>query len=347
MIFKNANKIVLALCVILVAAYLIGICLTYEVWEMLAYLSAFIGAGLVGLPLLISFRKTGEILKPVPILITILLFVALVGFDYWNWKSNFYYLLIALWPVICYGTINFIIKKVKSKSNIWLGMMIYNIAMVLVIYLTNEHMYKYLAADIIAEAYMYIIAQIALFLVIKKRGFKKNEITTYVICNIVFPLIWFLTQDRIEEIVISFSRDFNSVDQDGGYYNWFAQRENMLKSSINGDYSAIYRWHTYKVMRVCPIFHFYAEGYGWLSIIIIFVSIILSAFMIKLATIHKNNDLLKVFVSAFILQNIIGLVSNIFLIYSTSIGIMFIRNSFDIIPVIWILLAMKNFKVYK
>lgn len=335
---KKTNIVIVVLSVALIAAYSIGICLTYEIYEALAYLSELIAASIVGLPLLVSYCKTGKALRPIAIVVTILLFVALVGFDYWNWKSNFRYLLLALWPVICYGAISFVMTKIKSNRNIWIGMAVYNIAVVLVIYLANENMYKYFAADIIAEAYMYIIAQIALFFVIKKHGFRKNEITTYVICNIIFPLIWFLTQDRIEEI-ISLSHSFDSVDQESEFVNWIAQRGKRLRSGITGDYSNICKWYMPSLINKCQLFYFYAKGYGFLSAAIVLITLTLCGFLVKLAACNRNNNLLKIFIITFVFQNIIGLLANIFLFHTTDIGIMFMRNKFDIIPLMWIFLS--------
>ncbi len=341
MINQKYSKIIIALCGMMIVPYLIGVCMTYEFWEMAAYLSAMIGVAVVVLPTLISYNRVGKILKPIPIILTAILFIALVGFRYWNWKYCFYSCFVVLWPVICYCAINSITSKITSKNNKWLAILFYNIIVVAIIYFVQEHIYKFSVADVIAEVFLYIVSQIALLLAIKKQGIGKKEIAIYIVCNIVFPIIWFTTQERIGEIIASLNYSFTSLDAESGYNNWFAQRVNLLKSNINGDYSTIYRRHIYTIMRNCSLSHFCSNGYAWLSAIIFVATTILSGIMIKISVLCKNNWM-KVLLISFVIKNIIGLLANIFLFYSTSIGMMIIDNHFDIIPIVWILFANKT-----
>ncbi len=330
---------------ILIAVYLIGLSITMDLWEELTYLSAVAGVGLMALPFLISYRKTGTILKPIPIIISVALFVSFVGIRGWNWLGCTYNLLISIWPFICYGFIRLITSIVKAENHIWISILAYNLVIICVIYLVEEQIFKtiYSDGDVIAEVFLYVVSQIALIFAIKKQCFTKPVTVTYVLVNLAVIAIWLCTQDRIVDIFESLFINFNSVDKYGEYYNWLAQRGHMLRMNVSGEYTDIYNQYYLKtVMHKCPLSFFHYEGYTWLSVVMGAVVITLNGILIKLAVVNKENNPLKLLVATLVLKNIVGLIANIFLFYSTSIGIIFIGNFFDIILMMWIMFTKKE-----
>ncbi len=344
---KNLKISIGIMSIILIVIYSIGLCITLELSETLAYLLAMIGGGVIGLPILISYKKTGKAIQPISIAVTVVLSIALVGLRGWNWSDSTYNLLISLWPFICYGLTSFIAGKVKSEKHIWLGILLYNIVIIGVIYLTEEQIFKtiYSDGDVIAEVFLYIVSQTAIIFAIKKQSFTKPVTAFYVLLNLAVIAVWICTQDRIVDIFESLFINFNSVDEYGEYYNWLAQRGHMLKMNVSGEYTDIYnQYFLNTIMYNCPLSFFHYKGYTWLSVVISAVTIALSGLLIKLASVNKDNNYLKILVTVFVLKNVVGLLANIFLFYSTSIGIMLIRNYFDMIPMLWILFADNNVK---
>ena len=341
---KNTNlKIAIGItAAVFIGLFLIGMYVSSDIMDVSMQLLLFLGAVVAVLPFLISYRKTGRIFKPVPIAATGILFVAFCILQPFELETFFYYLLVTLWPFVCYGASRFITDTLKTKQIIWLGILLYDIILVAFIYLMEERLYVFCFGRIIHEMYWYLVAQIALFASIRRQGFGKKEIITFSICNVAILAVWLCTQERVVDIFRRMTLSFSDVDLQGEYRNWFAQRKNLLESSISGNYSNLNWWQRDTIMYKCMLTEFRAAGYGWLAALIAGLSLLLSGLLIKLAMQNKHNNWLKVLIAALVLRNTIGLLVNIFLFYSSNIGFMFIRNFFDMIPLVWILFALPN-----
>lgn len=115
----------------------------------------------------------------------------------------------------------------------------------------------------------------------------------------------------------------------------------MLKASVSGDFSTVNVYRVEPMMKGCSLIRFASE-HGWYIPIAVLV---LCAVMISLAVAYSRNTanaLAAVITIGFIMKFVIGLTANLFLIYSTSVGIPFLRNIYDIISLVVLLFTFSK-----
>ncbi len=155
----------------------------------------------------------------------------------------------------------------------------------------------------------------------------------FVAITAIITVLWFYTQERIVSIFKSLTYGKNDIDLDGEFLNWFSHRYSMLKASLSGGFSNINVYRVEPMMNECSLIRFASE-HGWYIPIAVLV---LCAVMISLAVAYSRNTanvLATVITINFIVKLFIGLTAKLFLIYSTSVGIPFLKNIYDIIPLL-------------
>lgn len=264
------------------------------------------------------------------------------GFQY-----HFEMLILSMWPLFCYV----IAKRFKFGEKIGfkpfaVDYIIHSVITFGLIWLFEELIfkYKYVSADVTAEIYMYVISAITFLLYnikVKKVKPNKRDIMFFVAITAIITVLWFCTQERIVSIVESLNCGKNDIDLDGEFLNWFSHRYSMLKASVSGDFSTVNVYRVEPMMKGCSLIRFASE-HGWYIPIAVLV---LCAVMISLAVAYSRNTanaLAAVITIGFIMKFVIGLTANLFLIYSTSVGIPFLRNIYDIISLVVLLFTFSK-----
>ena len=264
-------------------------------------------------------------------------------------KYNTEMLVISLWPLLCYV----ISKHMKLGEKIVLKPFVldcvsYNIVVIGLIWLLEEIVFKYnsISADVIAESYMYVISVVAFLLYnikVKKIKPDKWDIICFVVIVGIVIFFWVYNQERITTIIESMNYIKTDVDADGDFLNWISHRFSMLQASVNGDFSSVNIHRIHPMMKACSL--------AWLSSIcgwyIPALILVLNAVMVCFMVVYtKKNDsmLISMVTISFILKFVIGLAANLFLIYSTSVGVPFIRTTYDIMLLIIVFLYSPNIK---
>lgn len=264
-------------------------------------------------------------------------------------KYNTEMLVISLWPLLCYA----IAKHIKLGEKIrlkpfMLDCVSYNIAVVGLIWLLEEIVFKYnyISADVIAESHMYVISVVAFLLYnIKVKKIKPDKWDIICLVAIVGIVIsfWVCNQERIATIIESINYSKTDVDADVDFLNWISHRISMLQASVSGDFSGVNIHRIQPMMKGCSL-AWLSSVSGWYTLAIILA---LNAVILCLMGVYaRKNDsvLISIVTISFILKFAIGLLANLFLIYSTSVGVPFIRTTYDIMLLIIVFLYSQNNK---
>ena len=262
-------------------------------------------------------------------------------------KYNTEMLVISLWPLLCYVIAKHIKLGEKSKLKpFMLDCVTYNIVVVGLIWLLEEIVFKYnyISADVIAESHMYVISVVAFLLYnikVKKIKPDKWDIVCFAVIVGIIISFWVCNQERITTIIESMNYSKIDVDADGDLLNWISHRISMLQATVNGDFSGVNIHCIQPMMKGCSL-AWLSSVSGWYTLAIILV---LNAVILCLMGVYaRKNDsvLISIVTISFILKFAIGLVANLFLIDSTSVGVPFIRNIYDIILLIIVLSYSQN-----
>ena len=194
---------------------------------------------------------------------------------------------------------------------------------------------------------MYVISVIAFMLYnikVKKIKPDKGDIICFVAIVGIVISFWVCKQERIATIIESINRSKTDVDADGEFLNWISHRISMLQASINGDFSGVNIHRIHLMMKGCSLAWISSVSGWYIPALILVLNAVIVCFM---AVYTKKNDsmLISIVTISFILKFVIGLVANLFLIYSTSVGVLFIGNIYDIIALFIILCYIKNMQI--
>lgn len=261
-------------------------------------------------------------------------------------KQNAKMLITGLWPFICYAVAKLVGKeKLFKHRSFLLNFVCYSIIIMVIIWFLEEvtFKYKYISADVISQMYMYAVSVIA-FLVynlkIKKINPDKKDVFYIVATIAVIIYFWVCSQERIDAIIESLSFGNTDIDADGDLLNWYSHRISMLKSSIHSDFSNINTYRFLPMMKNCSLAMLSYVGSWFITAVIIALSIVTVCLITAYARKCKNSLITIVSIS-FIIKLVIGITTNLFLIYSTSVGIPFITNPYDIFVLIIIIFGEK------
>lgn len=254
---------------------------------------------------------------------------------------NIQMLMLAIFPILCYWLVK---KLFQYNINENILMFVYNIVVVVFIWLMQEVIIKksYFAADVVAEIYMYAIAEIALLTyIIKHKSFKFNtrSIVSFALTNIVVLFV-FLRQERVVEIIHSLNYNLSDVGIEGDLKNWLALRGGMLKSSICGDFTVVNPHYMQSLVRGCSLAWLSGVGGWYVGVSIVLLEIVFVASMLIYSK-RTQNALVLIISLSFVLKLVIGVLANMFLVFSTNIGLPFIGIAIDAIA-IFVVIMLKN-----
>ncbi len=245
-------------------------------------------------------------------------------------------LTLSLCPLLWYG-LSVAIDRITKQCPVIVGFAMFNLIIVLFIFLTEEVLFRHplFSADTPAEVYMYVsgIITFVLYSVVeRKRVFCVRD--TLLACLIVFVVVslWMIFQERIASIIGSLSFDKNAVDSEGEYLNWISHRRAMADAFFKGDFSPVNPHRIASAIKGCPVAQISAEGGGHVFPSLLCLYLAFSVLGVIYAT-NCRKALVTALALCFVLKIIIGTFANIFLIFSTSVGFPFIRSAFDVIPI--------------
>lgn len=250
---------------------------------------------------------------------------------------NFEMLTVSLWPLLCYGIAKWmnIGNKIGFKPSVF-DFIGYNVIVIGLVWLFEEVLFKYayLSSDVVAEMYMYVIAVITFILYnLKGKRLKvdKWDIICFVMIMCAVTTFWVCKHERVSEIIESIYYNSTDVDADGEFINWLSHRFSMLQASFNGDFSGINIHRVLPMVNGCSLAWLSSVGGAYVSVVL-WVIIAAMAIMLIVYVRNKKDVMISVIAYGFVLKTVIGAVANMFLIFSTSVGVPFIKSSYDLIP---------------
>ncbi len=252
-------------------------------------------------------------------------------------RYNAHMLIISLWPLLSYVLAKHIhVGGISGFKPFTVDFLAYNIVAVMLIWLLEEAIFKdtYISADVIAEAYMYVIAVVAYLLYgLKVRKVKPDKwdafCITVMIC--VTLALWICNQERIASIVDSLHYDSKAFDAEGECINWISHRLQMLRASFQGDFQVVHVHRIKPMIKGCSLAWLSSVGGLYVTATIFILNVFLSILMVVYAR-KKGTATVWILTVSFILKCVIGTVTNMFLIFSTSVGCLLIITAYDIIP---------------
>lgn len=273
--------------------------------------------------------------------------LTILHFSEKTFRYNAQMLTTGIWPIICGGIAKYINSEKSTRTPV-ADFALFNVVIILLIWFLEEKALKYnhISSDITAEIYMYITALYTFM--IYSTHYRKTQIKRYeIICIIslvaVVALLCLYNHDRIYEIVRSFHTDKTYIDTDGLNSNWIIHRISMLSASFTGDFSKFNKHILPLVAQGCSVIHISSVGGRYIFVIILMLNIAMTFLLITNSQ-KNHNPLIKTITMSFITKILFGLVANMFLIYSTTVGLPFIQTSYDIIPLAYILFDSGKYK---
>ena len=255
-------------------------------------------------------------------------------------KLNAQMIITGIWPVICSVLAKYINDK-KTTGYIVADFAIFNIFTISLIWILEEFALKYnhFSADITAEIYMYITALSSFLVFAKKTEKHKNDKYSklfIIVSIIIISSLWLYNHDRVYEIIRSFEYDKTYSDADGLHSNWLIHRISMVSTSFTGNFSKFNHYILPSVAQGCPVVWLSASGGRHIGSAI-FVLCTIITFLLIVNMQKSDNGMVKAITISFVTKMIFGVITNIFLIYSTSVGLPLIQTPYDIIPLAYIL----------
>jgi len=239
-----------------------------------------------------------------------------------------------LWPLICWLLVKFICTITETRGHI-AGFGLYTALILLVIFLAEEVIFghPYIAADVIAEMYMYGVALIAYFVcAFGSIGRKPSsgEATFIIGVSVLAVIAWLRLQGRLVEIRESLVYSFSDVNFEGDLENWLAHRICMIKSSLSGDLSAVNMNYMPSLINRCPVAWLSSVG-GWWVWCVIAVLSILTAVLTAVYAFKTGSTLVRVAGLSLVFRILIGLAANLLLAFSTAVCLPLVATAYDVI----------------
>jgi len=252
-------------------------------------------------------------------------------------RYNAHMLIISLWPLLSYMLAKYIhVGETVGFKPFTIDFLVYDIVTVVLIWLLEEAIFKdtYMSADTIAEAYMYVVAMVAFLqygLKVREDKPDKWDIFCMVVVICITIAFWICNQERAASIVDSLHYDSKAVDAEGEHINWISHRLKMLQISFQGDFQAVHVHRIKPMIKGCSLAWLSSVGGLYITVAIFILHALLSVLMIVYAR-KKGTAAIWLLTVSFILKSVIGVVTNMFLIFSTSVGCLLIITAYDIIP---------------
>ena len=130
----------------------------------------------------------------------------------------------------------------------------------------------------------------------------------------------------------------DATDISGEPLNWLAYRMQMVKAVITGDFSAINPWWRATALEGCPVtwLSWAGEWYVLPAFLLLIAALTVSFFLYSG---RAENGYGKAIAYALIIRTGLGVVVNLFMIFSTVVDFPLISNAYDAILIIFLMLC--------
>ncbi|MBQ8231375.1 MAG: hypothetical protein IJZ34_05555 [Lachnospiraceae bacterium] len=181
---------------------------------------------------------------------------------------------------------------------------------------------------------------------ILKLGIGVGALMLAVIHMIVLPVIVLLSlfwqQPRVGEILESLSNPFSSVSGNKWEVNWLGYRLQLLGQGWTGDFSLMGD-HAAYLSADCPLV-WLNTSFGFPAVLLVLLlAVCIFRGMYQLVKRKRENGQeygeLAILAFALCVRTVLALAANVFLITTSDVGIFMMGNAYDIIPLMFFLIA--------
>lgn len=336
---KSVLMIVMAAFAALIyAGALWGIQWLEGVWyyDWLDYLFKAGGALLTGLLILLAVR-TGQNKRWIWMSLCILAAVPIFAcFNCSVYRSLWYFgkeNVLTVWPLLC-----FLAAKLPAKKlPFWLHALLYQVFAAVATWYLWEQVFggTYFAADVAAEAYMYLSAVVVFVLCRHQtKKLKKAEFLSFLAVTAAVVVFWLTHQERLEFIYLSMKEDPTLRDSEGQLVNWWAYRMGVLEALTEGrlDYALPHYINQY--IENCPLIWIWMVGAEWVAVTVPVILVLLCVGLVDRAKrLWQVSSFPAVIAAAWILRLAMGIVTNLLAIYCTEVSLP-LAVGMDLLPII-------------
>lgn len=268
------------------------------------------------------------------------------------YRLNGKFAVISLCPIVYY----IIAKHINIGNKIgftpfFCDLIIFNIIAVLSAFAFQEKIFyhPYFSADTMSEIYMYICALTAFFVCnIMSKGIwpKKSELFLSAMLIVTTLCIWIMMSHRTSDILQSLSLPQQAVDSEGEVLNWFYHKKSMLEISLTGKLGKVHPNYIQAVSESCSLAWFRSQAKPQFIIALLALIALVNALIIIGA--KKSKNPFWIFLSVvFVIRTVLGLISNMLLMFSSWVTVPFTTSWYDIILFIMCFYKTKNIRDVK
>ena len=253
-------------------------------------------------------------------------------------------LCLSLWPIFAYlfGSKIIRMNRGKSKPQYILGMGIYFVLLTFAILFIEKTLIpsEFYRRDSVEMIFMIVIGIVSWLIIEKQHCIEKSILELSVFSTSSF-LITFWNHERILNIISSLINPITSVSTDNLHTdNWIGYRMNLAWNAWFGDMSPFLDDTFYFNVDNCSLFWIKYQK-GWLPFVIALLAGILLLYFVARISMSSNirkNSFAQILLLSIFSHCALGYLAELFLIISTDIGALLLRNPGEIL-LLWMLLG--------
>lgn len=258
----------------------------------------------------------------------------------WKWRIRS--IIVSLWPFGAY----FLARRVQKGTEEGNGRVrflregVYYLLMVIAVFIAEYVMvdYESYRGEPLETFYLFAVS-----VMIRNMAQGDREHSDRVpVESLLFPAVSFLLvfsqNSRVKEIISSLANPVASVDGNVSGTNWLGYRMALLSGGFRGDFSLMEKPFAGRVAS-CPLVWIkYVKGAAVCFFVVALEAFLLYA-LVSLAKKRRcergTKPLPLVLVAALLIRSALGLFADMFLITSTDVGVLLLRNPGDILIILY------------
>ena len=314
------------------------------------------------------YRKGGEMRKKITVIAGPAIVLLLLCIYPYTMKWYLHKVLVVVWPLLVYTLAGKIYSRfnpyIYKKVLVWDTVYYFGITVTILImenFLVIVDIYK---RDPIRMIYLLVTGISALWLVKQERRracagplstpgadvWKYVSKAANVLLSAASAIVLFRQQPRVEEILKSFSRPLSNTTGERWQINWLGYRLALAVQGWKGDFSMMKETFAARIPADCPLAWIHTE-YGIAAALIVLV-LLAGIFygMYRLVRMRREERLpageLMILCFALLFRSVLALAANLFLITSSDVCILMMGNSYDAIPLLFVLFSGTEIKLF-
>lgn len=244
---------------------------------------------------------------------------------------------LSLWPIVTYVLATGLVKwnGNKSKPQYMLGMGAYFVILQMMMFVIENTLVpsEFFRRDSIEITFMFVVGAVS-WVVAEKQYRMAHSTAAFGVCCIFSVLAMFWNHKRILDIVRSLSNPVVSGSTGQlSRENWVGYRLGLALDAWTGDISSYMQEPFYVNVDNCLLF-WVKDQLGWLAFVIaVAAGLILLYSLVKLTrgSGAENNSFRKFLVISLVLRCALGYFAELFLIVSTDLGALLLRNPGEVL----------------